>query len=248
MKVVKASTDNIKLRIANCGESNSGKSYSAMLMANIINGGMNGVTIIDTENRGELYGRIFPGVDLLKLDPPFDPEKLIEALEVCAKKGDKFVIVDSASDFWDRVRQIHTDMVGTNLKMNFPCWGKVGPRWDNLRNAIRNAPFHIVTCWRMKDKMEMKNGEIIAAGQRVVARGGSKGIKYDYMLAFIIDENHKARVGKDNLHLFADWKEPAVIDEAVALKIKDWITNKPKGVENVRSKQSDSVGPAGARP
>lgn len=236
MEKRKASRENVLLRIANCGESNSGKTFSASLMAKVINGSMQGVTIIDTENRADLYSEEFPGADILRISPPFDPEKLIAALAKCAADKDKFVIVDSASDFWDRTLQIHSEMVGPNKNLSYYMWSKVTPRWDGLRAAITNAPFHIITCWRMKDKLVPKGDAMVNEGPRVVARGGNKGIKYDYQLAFIIDENHKAKIGKDNLNLFADWKEPRVIDESVALKIKNWINK--KGVTNV-SQQSN---------
>lgn len=244
----KASRSNVKLRIANCGESNSGKTFSASLIANVINGGMKGVTIIDTEGRADLYHDHFPGYDIIEIKPPFLPEKLIEALDFCGKRGDKFVIVDSASDFWDQTLQIHKDIVGQNLKMSYYAWGKVTPRWDALRSAITNTPFHIITCWRMKDKLVKKGDELVVDGQRVVTRGGSKGVKYDYQLAFLIDENHKARVGKDNLHLFSDWKEAKLIDESVALKIKEWLNKgyqQKEGVKDERSKQSNPIGPTG---
>lgn len=247
-----ASKKNVLLRIANCGESNSGKTFSASIIASVINDGMKGVTIIDTENRADLYSEHFPGATVKQIPPPFDPEKLIEALAECAKLGDKFVIVDSASDFWDRTVQIHGDIVGTNRKIAYYAWSKVTPRWDALRAAITNAPFHIITCWRMKDKLVNKDGEMVVEGQRVVSRGGSKGIKYDYHIAFIINDKHQALVGKDNLHLFSDWKEPRVIDKAVAEQIKSWIKQeqKPnnKGVQNERSKQSDSIGETGPGP
>lgn len=245
MESRKASRVNVKLRIANCGESNSGKTFSASLLAKTINNGsMNGVFIIDTEGRADLYSDFFPGYEIVDVKPPFDPEKLIEALDFCAKKGAKTVIVDSASDFWDRTIQIHREIVGTNLKMSYYAWGKVTPRWDNFRAAITNAPFHVITCWRMKDKVVKKDGELVTEGQRVVARGGNKGIKYDYHIAFLIDENHKARVGKDNLHLFSDWTDSKVIDESIGLKIRDWLN---KGGANVGAKQSLHNGATGER-
>lgn len=229
METRKASRSNVKLRIANCGESNSGKTFSASILAKTIIGSMKDVIIIDTEGRADLYTDFFPGYEIIEIKPPFDPEKLVEAFALCAEKKAKFVIVDSASDFWDRTLQIHNEMVGTNRKASYYMWAKVTPRWDALRAAISNAPFHVCTCWRMKDKIVQKDGEMIVDGQRVVTRGGNKGIKFDYQIAFIIDENHRAKVGKDNLNLFADWKEPKVIDESVALKIKDWIN---KGATN----------------
>lgn len=246
MEKIKASRDNTMLRIANCGESNSGKTWAALMAAQAIMGSMAGVTLIDTENRGHLYEDHFSGYNVLKVPPPFDPEKLIQALAVCAKDGDKFVIIDSASDFWDRTCQIHQEIVGTNQKLAYYMWAKVTPRWDSLRAAITNAPFHVISCWRMKDKIvKNSSGEMVVEGQRVVARGGSKGIKYDYHVAFVIDDKHRATVGKDNLNVFADWKDPKVIDKEVVMRMKSWLD---KGRINGGHKSGNATGPIGPGP
>jgi hypothetical protein len=249
MKIEKASSSNSKIRIANCGESNSGKTYTALLMAKYLNGGsMDGVVLIDTENRGELYEHYFSGYGIIKVDYPFDPEKLVDALKLCEKA--KIVIVDSGSDFWERTNQIHKEVSAT-MKNTYYAWGKVTPRWDALRAAINNAPFHVITCWRMKEKLVKQGQEMVSDGQKVVARGGAKGILFDYTLAFTINDKHLATVRKDNLHLFADWKEPKMVDEKIALRIKQWLDRKPtkQGEEkNERSKQSNSNRPVGERP
>lgn len=249
MKIEKASASNSKIRIANCGESNSGKTYSALLMAKVLNGGsLRGVALIDTENRGELYEHYFTGYDIVKVPHPFDPEKLVEALGLLSKY--RVVIIDSGSDFWERTNQIHKEISAT-MKNTYYAWGKVTPRWDALRAAINNAPFHVITCWRMKEKLVKKGNDMVSEGQKVVARGGAKGILFDYTLAFTIDDKHLATVRKDNLHLFADWKEPKMIDDAIALRIKHWLDEKPKpkGEErNERSKQSNSNRPLGEGP
>ncbi|MFN9972688.1 MAG: AAA family ATPase, partial [Phycisphaerae bacterium] len=94
----KASKENVRLRIANCGESNSGKTFSALILAQEIASSMSKVVIIDTENRADLYEEHFQGYGVIDIAPPFDPEKAIEALDECAKAGAEFVIFDSASD------------------------------------------------------------------------------------------------------------------------------------------------------
>ena len=105
-------------------------------------------------------------------------------------------------------------------------WGKVGPRWDAFRNAVNNYPGNAFTSWRMKEKLTPINGKMINEGLKVIARGGAKGIKFDYQVAFVLNDKHEATVGKDNLHLFTDWKEPMVIDKEVGLKLKNWLLNK----------------------
>lgn len=222
MSIRKASHDNVRLRIAMCGESNSGKTFSALLLAKAINGSLDKTIIIDTECRGDLYTKYYPGYSIYELTPKFDPEKAIAALDECAKAGMETVIFDSASDIWERTKQIHDEITGTNLKLSYYTWAKVTPRWDAFRAAINNYPGHVFSCWRMKEKLVQKDGAMVSDGNKVVARGGSKGIKYDYQIAFAIDDKHHAVVGKDNLHLFSDWTTPRIIDVEVGKKIRDW--------------------------
>ena len=226
MSLRKAAHDNVKLRIALCGESNSGKTFSALILAQAISGNLKKTAIIDTECRGDLYSKHFVGYGISDFVSPFTPELAIEKINECAKAGIENVIFDSASDVWEGTLQIHSDLVGTNYKSSWPMWGKVGPRWDAFRTAINNYPGNVFTTWRMKEKLTPINGKMVNEGLKVIARGGAKGIKFDYQVAFVLNDKHEAVIGKDNLHLFTDWKEPSVITEAVGLKIKDWCLNK----------------------
>lgn len=223
IKAIEAKLLKIYLRIAMCGESNSGKTFSILtiLMA-LLKGDLSKVYIIDTESRAALYRKIFPGFKIIPVRSPLDPEVLIEALKYCADQGAIAVIIDSASDFWDRAKQIHKELT-TNPKMAYYNWAKVSPRWDSMRQAINTAPFHVFSTFRMKEKFVVKDGEMVSEGMKVEFRGGSKGIKFDYQIAFALDENHKAKVGKDNLHLFPDWKESKVIDASVGDKLAKWL-------------------------
>ena len=51
----KASKDNVRLRIANCGESNSGKTFLSFVLARQIATDMSKVVIVNTVNRDDVY-------------------------------------------------------------------------------------------------------------------------------------------------------------------------------------------------
>ncbi|HGW4594129.1 TPA: AAA family ATPase, partial [Proteus mirabilis] len=84
MKFAKAMRKKAKLRLALTGPSGSGKTYGALEIAK----GLGGKTaLIDTEKgSASLYSDRF-NFDVLELDPPFTPERFIEAIGVAQEAG-----------------------------------------------------------------------------------------------------------------------------------------------------------------
>ena len=80
------------------GSSGCGKSLSALLLAKgLTNDQLAKVAVIDTENgSADLYAHL-GNYNVLALQPPYTPEKYIEAIEVCEKAGMEVVILDSIS-------------------------------------------------------------------------------------------------------------------------------------------------------
>lgn len=211
--------DPIYSRIAICGESDSGKSFSSLLIAQCL-AELKDVKILDTEFRGKLYRTKFPGAEIIELSLPFDLNKGIEVLQACSKNGTKVLLIDSATPFWERVVEVSDEMKAT-VKDGRRIWAKLTPQWDAFKMAINAAPFHIITSWKVKDVISMVQGE--APKKKVVTRGGGKALKFDYHLVFNLNEKREAMVIKDNYDLFTDWREPKMIDKEVGMKIAKWL-------------------------
>ena len=211
--------DPIYTRIALAGESDSGKTFSASILAREL-AAPNKTLIVDTENRAKLYRTKFPGFQIATVEMPFDPEKLTTLLAKSKAEGIELVIVDSASFFWDRVNDIATEMEST-VKDKRRIWGKLTPRWDAFKNAINNAQLHVITTWKMKDVVPANAGD--KPTRRVVVRGGGKALKFDYHLVFMMNEQRQAVMIKDNYDLFSDWKEPKQITSDTGKAIAKWL-------------------------
>lgn len=210
--------DPIYSLIAMCGESDSGKTFSANILALQL-AASDKVRIIDTENRAKLYRKRFPVAEIITMAPPFDLSKVIAEIEKCKKNGTQVLIIDSASLFWDRVNQIAEGMKDT-VKNPMRIWAKLTPEWDAFKLAITSAPFHVITTWKVKDEIPQPGQ---APKKKVVTRGGGKGLKFDYHLVFNLNEKREAMVIKDNYDIFSDWKEPKMIDAEIGKKIAKWL-------------------------
>lgn len=211
--------DPIYARIAMVGESDSGKSYSSLIISKEL-APLDKTRLLDTEFRGKLYRTKFPVAEIITLDLPFDLEKAIAVIDKCKKDGTQVLHIDSATPFWERIVEISDEMKAT-VKDGRRIWAKLTPMWDHFKMAINAAPFHIITTWKMKDVMSATPGG--AMTKKVITRGGGKALKFDYHLVFALDENREARVVKDNYDLFSDWKEPKQIDAEVGKKIAKWL-------------------------
>ena len=141
---------------------------------------------------------------------------------MCAREKVDGVVIDSTSDFWLKTLEDHTK-VAASLKGNgFLAWAKIGPRWQALLSAVNNAPFHVVTCFRVKDHLVQRDGKIDNIGKKVIGRGGNKGVKHEYQIIFTLGDDHLATLVKDNSHQFSEWT-PQLITKEVGTKIRDWL-------------------------
>lgn len=211
--------DPIYARLAGVGESDSGKTFSSSILAQEL-APLDKWVLVDTEFRGKLYRSKFPFKEIITLEPPFETEKLIEIIESCKHDGTAGLMVDSATQFWERIVEISDEMKNT-VKDGRRIWAKLTPKWDAFKLAINSAPFHVITTWKVKDTMPVNAGD--KPQKRVVTRGGGKGLKFDYHLVFSFNEKREAVVVKDNYDLFRDWKEPKMIDAEVGKKIAKWL-------------------------
>jgi len=81
MQIRKAQRQQSKLRIGVSGPSGAGKTYSALLLARGITGNWEKIGVIDTENgSADLYSHL-GDFSVITLEPPFTPERYIEAIE-----------------------------------------------------------------------------------------------------------------------------------------------------------------------
>src|SRR5258705_441296 len=100
MEIRKAQKSKSKLRIGLSGTSGSGKTYSALLLANGLVGDWTKVCVIDTEQgSADLYEGLGDYL-VITLTAPFAPEKYVEAIHMAEQAGMGAVIIDSVTHVW----------------------------------------------------------------------------------------------------------------------------------------------------
>lgn len=106
-KFAPATRENVKPIIGLYGDSNAGKTFSALLLARGIAGMVNpkpeDIAMIDTESgRGAMYADMIPG-GYIRTDfkPPFKPSRYMDALAAAERLNPKAVVIDSFSHEWE---------------------------------------------------------------------------------------------------------------------------------------------------
>lgn len=221
----KAERKRIFVKMALCGVSGSGKTYSALLLAQGLGGK---IAMIDTENgSGELYSDLCD-YDAAQLEPPFSPMKFINAIKEAEAEGYNVLIIDSLSHAWSGqggiLEMVDKKSATSRSGNSFTAWRDVTPEHNKLVDAILQCRMHVIVCMRSKTAYEMQENE---KGKKTPVKVGlapiqRDGMEYEFTIVFDIDrEKHYALASKDRTGLFE--KNIDVITPATGELIRKWV-------------------------
>ena len=202
MKLRKATRTKAKIRLGLSAPAGGGKTYSALLIAYGICNDWNKIAVIDTENMSaDLYSHL-GSYDVLTLEPPYSPERYIEAIRTCEQAGIEVIVIDSITHEWDGkggCLQIQEQLGG-----RYQDWAKVTPRHQAFIDSILQSKCHIITTVRRKQDYEMtkdSNGKtkVEKVGLKEVTR---EGFEYELTVNLELDTRHNVSVSKDRTGLF----------------------------------------------
>lgn len=209
-----ASRKKAKLRLGVIGPSGSGKTMSSLLIAYGITGDWNKIGLVDTEHgSGELYAGSAVGeqqigdYQVLALQPPYEPEKYIQAIKLAEAAGLECVILDSISHAWageggllDRHDKISKASKSGN---SYTAWRDVTPVHNRFIDAMLSSPLHIIATMRSKTEYVQEE----SGGKKVVRKVGMApvqrdGMDYEFTVVMELTQDHIAVTSKDRTSLF----------------------------------------------
>lgn len=234
MQFQKAQRRKAKLRLGIAGPSGSGKTLGALMIAKGLGGR---IAVIDTErDSAALYsepmrlpdGTIFtpPDFDTLSLEPPYTPERMIEAIR-SAEGGYDVLIIDSTTAEWngmggclELVDSIAKSKFGGNSYM---AWSAITPRHRAFLDAMLRSPLHIIATMRSKTE----TAQVDDGGKKKVVKLGMKteqrdGVEYEFTTVLdLIHDGHFATASKDRTGLFSG--DPQRLSEDTGARLLDWL-------------------------
>lgn len=150
--------------IALAGASGSGKTYTALQLAyGMTNFNAEKIGFIDAENkRGSLFS------DLLKneagevqsfyignLDPPFSPDRYVQAIKEFEAMGVEVLIIDSVTHEWEGTGGCIE--IADAHKKPIVGWNKAKTAHKKFMNTLLQCDMHIICCLRAREQMSFQN-------------------------------------------------------------------------------------------
>lgn len=220
------------------GPSNSGKTYSALLIAEGIVSVVGGsIAMIDTEGRGNLYEDEFT-FDRFVLDPPFTPDAFMAAYEELDARY-SVIITDTSSDEYEGIGGLLEMAEAQNVKNEVAKWARPKAAHRKLMARIRQLRAQHIFCMRAEDKIEIAEG-VDANGKptRVVRplgwmRVAEKKWKYDMTVSLFFPPGAagKARIDKNIGALDAAFQDGAPVTREYGIALARWAQS---GAEEVK--------------
>lgn len=220
----KAQRKNAKLRLAIAGPTGSGKTFGALLLAKGIGGR---IAVADTENSSaELYDDIVE-FEHANLQPPYTPEKFIDAIKAAERAGFDTLIIDSITHEWSGVGgclEIVDKLASTTFKGNsWGAWSQVTPRHRKFIDAMLQSSINIIVTLRSK----METVQVENNGKKKVEKVGMKaeqrdGIEYEFSTVLDLTHDNLALATKDRSRLFL---EPHCLTENDGVLLKQWLNS-----------------------
>lgn len=163
INIRKATRKAARLVFGFAGLSGGGKTRTALEFAYGLAGyDLSKVGVIDAENkRGSLYSDIFethkthPTTDQFligDLEPPFSPERYIQAIKEFQAAGVEVLVIDSATHEWEGTGGCE-EIAANNKLGGRENWGLAKQQHKRFMNACLQSDMHIIMCFRAREKV-----------------------------------------------------------------------------------------------
>ena len=202
MSFIKAVKGKKPVRVVLGGPSGAGKTYTALTFAKYLASITKKPTAaIDTEHfRMSLYADKFD-FEVDDVDPPFNPQLLIDNIHNAEKEGYGQLIVDSSTHYYNGkggLLEIVSDAAKSKYGGNiYAGWAVGTPLQDALIDAIIRSPLHMIFCTRAKQgyaETEKNNRKVYEkVGMELQQRDG---FEFDFDFVLMMDMDNNATVDK----------------------------------------------------
>ena len=155
--------ENVPLLIGLAGGTGSGKTFSAMLLAQGLANGAR-FAVIDTENgRARHYADQYD-FDVADLTAPFRPDRYADAIQAADTAGYPVIVVDSMSHEhagdgglldW---HQEEFDRMGGRDTVKMAAWIKPKTSHKQMVTRLLQVKAHVILCFRAEEKIEIRKG------------------------------------------------------------------------------------------
>lgn len=210
------------------GPSNAGKTLGALMIAKGLGGK---VALIDTERgSASLYSESFD-FDTLELNPPYSPERFIDAIHAAEQAGYDVIIIDSSTHEWDGTGgclEINEALAQAKYRGNtWSAWSETTPRHRAFLDCILQSPAHVIVTMRSKtETVQGEDKKVRKVGMKVEQRAG-----FEYEVTLVFEMEHsthfavmtKGRLFDAPLEIRRHFENPHLLTERDGQMLLKWL-------------------------
>lgn len=230
MTFQRATKQQAKLRLALIGLAGSGKTYSALSIAqHLVPGGK--IAVVDTERgSASLYADRF-SFDVLELER-HGPENYVDAIEAAEHAGYDVIVIDSLSHAWagkdGALEQVDKIAKREGKSNNFTAWRDVTPRHNKLVDALVSSKCHLIATIRSKMEYVLEKDE--KTGKSAPRKVGlapiqRDGLDYEFTVVGDMNLDHALIVSKSRCEAVPVGDVIDKPGEKLARTLRDWLNS-----------------------
>lgn len=194
----RATKEQGKLRLALIGPAGSGKTWTALSVAEALGGR---VAVIDTE-----HGSASKYADRFRFETTglasFSPQEYTTAIEDAGHGGFGVLVIDSLSHAWvgrGGALEMHDDATVKARGNSYVAWRDVTPHHNALVEAMLQSPAHVIVTMRAKTDYVMEKHE--QTGKTIIRKVGlaaiqRDGLEYEFDVVGMLDMDNTLCVVK----------------------------------------------------
>jgi len=228
-KIEKATRVGVTPLIGAYGESGTGKTMSALLLARGFVGPQGKIILIDTENRrGSFYSDVIPGgFDTIHLGEPFSPVRYMEAMQSAEDGGADIIVVDSMSHEHEGIGGV-LDMAADNEQRSgrsgLHNWKTPKMEHAKLMQRLMRSKVPVICCIRAKYKTRQvkENGKTAIVKDQFTSPIQAEDFIFEMTAHFEVMPDHTIHLTKCSHPSLKDcfpedYKTPINIDHGTSL-------------------------------
>ena len=225
-EIKKATKAQAKARVALMGPPGSGKTYSALNVAQHMGAR---IILIDTE-RGSAskYADEFD-FEVIELES-FSPRTYMAAIHATEAAGADVIIIDSLSLAWigkgGALEMVDRAASGAN-KNSFTAWKEVTPLHNELVDTILRSKAHVFVTLRTKTDYVIEENERGRKVPRKVGLGAvqRENIEYEFDIVGVLDMDNNLQITKTRCRTLAPNEIIPKPGAELAERLKAWLTD-----------------------
>jgi hypothetical protein len=191
-----------KARIALYGVSGSGKTWTALLIAEALAGDGGKIGVLDTEaGSASKYADRFTFM-AEPMKKPFSPDRFVGVIDAANASDIDVLVIDGASPFWEGVGGILAIVDESKARSSAGGWKDGTPQYQRLVEAIVTARPHVIVTMRAKAETVRETDN---RGKTVIRKIGMRpvqrdGFEYEFDFLLWLDQDHSATIEKARMH------------------------------------------------